>query len=86
MDKKCNCKHCCNQDECSCSYLYSMQDYLSMRGVINPCPRCSGLGVRSYGSTSTWRGGPGGQMVTKDICNSCWGSGDAKNHWLNLKK
>lgn len=39
------------------------------------CERCHGLGRRSYPSTSTWRGGIGGQMITEDVCDSCWGSG-----------
>ncbi len=39
------------------------------------CDRCGGLGVRDYASTSTWRGGPGGSAMTRDVCDQCWGSG-----------
>lgn len=54
------------------------------RGVRNPCPRCSGWGVRWYPSTSTWRGGMGGALCTQDVCggdDGCWGSGDADAPW-----
>ena len=54
-------------------------------GIEEICPACSGRGTRGYGSTSTWHGGIGGQMMTGDICDKCWGSGDAKNPWLNLR-
>lgn len=43
----------------------------------NRCDRCRGLGRRVYGSTATWRGGIGGQMMTEGVCDKCWGSGDA---------
>jgi hypothetical protein len=39
------------------------------------CPRCQGIGRRGYGSTSTWRGGVGGQAMTVGVCDQCWGSG-----------
>lgn len=42
----------------------------------NPCPACNGKGYRHYSNTSTWRGGIGGQAITADICDICWGSGD----------
>lgn len=57
-----------------------------IRGVETPCSKCHGYGVRLYGSTSTWRGGIGGQALTKGICDSCWGSGDANSPWLDLRK
>jgi len=47
----------------------------------SPCPHCGGSGVKSYGSTATWHGGAGGQMITTDVCDACWGSGDDKNPW-----
>ena len=62
------------------------QDFLQMRGVETPCHRCSGLGVRGYGDTSTWRGGIGGQIMSSGICDHCWGSGDENNHWTDLRK
>lgn len=57
-----------------------------LRGVETPCPKCDGYGVRLYGSTSTWRGGMGGQALTHGVCDSCWGSGDATRQWTDLRK
>lgn len=54
-------------------------------GIQNPCPRCLGSGRHAYANTATWRGGVGGSMVTTDICDSCWGSGDKDKSWTNLK-
>lgn len=51
--------------------------FLSWRGVETPCPKCHGAGGRMYPSTSTWRGGVGGQSFTRGVCDACWGSGDA---------
>jgi len=44
-----------------------------LKGVA--CERCGGAGSRAYGSTATWRGGIGGQMVTDGVCDKCWGTG-----------
>ena len=49
------------------------------------CKKCGGSGVVVYGDTSTWRGGYGGQMMTADICDECWGSGKQNNPWTNLR-
>ena len=57
-----------------------------LRGVENPCHECNGLGIKAYGSTATWHGGIGGQVVTGGICDHCWGTGDEDRHGLNLKK
>lgn len=46
-----------------------------------PCKRCGGRGVRAYGSTATWRGGVGGQAITNDVCDHCWGSGNEYTAW-----
>lgn len=56
---------------------------LDWRGLTleTACKRCRGAGVRAYGSTATWRGGVGGQAITSDVCDGCWGSGDANNRW-----
>ena len=54
---------------------------LDTRGIETPCKRCGGWGVRTYGGTSTWRGGVGGQMLTSDVCDGCWGSGDEHRKW-----
>jgi hypothetical protein len=59
---------------------------LHHRGVETPCDRCRGLGVVTYASTSTWRGGMGGASMTRDVCDVCWGSGDAHDHWTDLRK
>jgi len=50
-----------------------------------PCRGCNGSGVRAYGNTTTWRGGVGGQVITSDVCDKCWGSGNSENVWVNLK-
>lgn len=69
---------------------YSVRDetwreFISARGVEIPCPYCGGLGVKTYPDTTTWRGGAGGQAITLDVCDHCWGSGDANKPWLNLR-
>jgi hypothetical protein len=51
-----------------------------------PCPRCGGMGRRTYGSGSTWMGGIGGQVLTTDVCDACWGSGTSQYTGTNLKK
>lgn len=59
---------------------------LAWRGVESEaCQSCAGAGARLYSSTSTWRGGMGGQMFTRDVCDQCWGSGAAAQPWLNLR-
>lgn len=52
----------------------------------NECKTCGGSGVRLYGATSTWRGGYGGQELSHDVCDQCWGSGDATNKWTDIRK
>ena len=49
------------------------------------CSVCGGRGKRCYASTSTWKPGIGGQVITEDVCDECWGSGDLDNKWTNLK-
>jgi hypothetical protein len=49
------------------------------------CSKCGGTGYRAYGSTSTWRGGIGGQAITSGICDSCWGSGRSDKTFGNLR-
>ena len=56
------------------------------RGVRTPCGSCAGFGNRMYSNTSTWRHGIGGQSLTWDVCDSCWGSGDMFRHGANLRK
>lgn len=62
------------------------QHYLEWRDVQTPCERCKGTGKRVYGSTSVWRGGAGGCAMTTDVCDRCWGSGDANHPWTNLRE
>lgn len=50
-----------------------------------PCRECDGLGRRIYGSSAGWRRGAAGQTVTCDVCDKCWGSGDAMRHGANLR-
>ncbi len=62
-------------------------DMLLWRGITpdfdKVCRSCSGAGIKVYGSTSTWRGGIGGQMMTSDVCDKCWGSGKEEKPWLS---
>ncbi len=64
-----------------------MNRFLELRGIEpgNACSVCGGIGKRSYPNTTTWHGGIGGQMVTIDVCDKCWGSGDKTHTWLNLR-
>ena len=61
---------------------------LSWRGLDlrQYCKKCSGSGEWVYGSTAVWWGGVGGQAMTRGVCDQCWGSGDDKNPWTNLRK
>lgn len=61
------------------------QQFLDWRNIDTPCKVCGGTGVRVYGSTATWHGGAGGQMLTRDICDHCWGSGDEARKGVNLR-
>lgn len=51
-----------------------------------PCGLCGGSGTTVYGDSSTWRGGGGGQTMTSDICDKCWGSGIEDKPWANLRR
>lgn len=61
------------------------EDFLRWRDVDDPCLRCDGTGRITYGSTATWRGGIGGQALTADVCDTCWGSGDRYRHGVDLR-
>ncbi len=61
------------------------QYFIEQRGVEDPCTKCQGMGTRTYGSTSTWRGGMGGASMTTDVCDHCWGSGDENRKWVDLR-
>lgn len=60
--------------------------FLEYRGITTPCKKCNGTGSRLYPDITTWSHGIGGQLMTQDICDCCWGSGDADNPWTNLRK
>lgn len=59
---------------------------------MQDCSTCQGTGQRAYGSTSGARGRPGGQVITGDVCDHCWGSGcedlpgmEMRYVWLELR-
>jgi hypothetical protein len=56
----------------------------TLKGVA--CKGCSGFGNRTYGDTSTWRGGAGGQAMTVGVCDKCWGTGRTDRTGVNLRK
>jgi len=59
---------------------------LEWRHVRVACARCGGSGVRLYATGATWRGGAAGQVATPDVCNLCWGSGDAARPGADLRE
>ena len=64
-------------------------EMLEWRGISehdSACKICGGSGRKTYGSTSTWRGGGGGQMMTVSVCDACWGSGMADKPWPSWRK
>ncbi len=62
------------------------RSFLECRGIESMCVRCGGFGWRIYGNTATWHGGIAGQMLTGDICDHCWGTGDENRHGVDLRK
>lgn len=61
-------------------------EFLAWRGVDDPCLVCRGDGQHWYGSTATWRGGMGGAAMTKDVCDTCWGTGDRYRTGVDLRR
>lgn len=62
------------------------QDFMRLRGIKGEaCVQCNGIGVKMYSSTATWRGGVGGAAMTRDVCDTCWGSGEKDKTWTNLR-
>jgi hypothetical protein len=47
----------------------------------NVCAKCAGTGTLVYGNTSTYWHSIGGAAMTQDVCEHCWGSGDASRPW-----
>lgn len=56
------------------------------RGVEDPCLRCQGLGIATYSSGATWRGGMGTTKSERDVCDSCWGTGDRYRTGVDLRR
>jgi hypothetical protein len=56
------------------------------RGVEDPCLRCHGLGTVMYSSGATWRGGAGTTSCERDVCDSCWGTGDRYRTGCDLRR
>ncbi len=76
------------EKENQCTDEEFLERALRWRGV-NPshvCPECEGSGQRIYGNTTTWVGGIGGQVMTHDVCDECWGTGDLSRPGINLRK
>lgn len=63
----------------------ALTEVLRMRGVETPCETCHGLGVKAYPSTATWSGNAGAFRSTKDVCDSCWGTGDFHRRGVDLR-
>lgn len=61
-------------------------DVLDIRGVQDACEDCGGFGVKVYPNTATWRGGIGGNALTNDVCDKCWGSGDQSRPWPSHRR
>lgn len=49
------------------------------------CKKCGGTGRYTYPSTCTWKMGVGGNMITDDVCDVCWGSGKLNEKGANLR-
>ncbi len=53
--------------------------------VEDLCRDCDGLGVKAYADSSMWRRGPSGQAITAGPCDKCWGSGNPRRPWTDLR-
>ena len=49
------------------------------------CGHCTN-GRRAYASTATWLGGIGGQAITVDVCDRCWGTGRSDVTGADLRR
>jgi predicted RNase H-like nuclease (RuvC/YqgF family) len=68
----------------------SHEMFLMWRGICTEagdvvCKECSGSGIKSYANTSTYHHSIGGQAITCDVCDGCWGSGKSNEPFKNLK-
>lgn len=59
--------------------------FLQWREIENVCKKCNGTGRLAYGNTSTWHHGIGGQSITGDVCEFCWGTGDMNRKGADLR-
>lgn len=50
------------------------------------CPECGGTGYKGYANTSTWRHSIGGNAITEDVCDVCWGTGRNDIKGIDLRK
>lgn len=66
--------------------LLTFMEWRGMQPWDTVCPHCNGTGSVLYGSGSTWRGGIGAAAMTRDVCDSCWGSGAANQPGTDLRK
>lgn len=64
----------------------ALVQFLEWRGIEDQCVKCGGAGRRAYASTSTWHVGTGGSMVTDDVCDRCWGTGDQTKKGADLRR
>jgi hypothetical protein len=69
-------------------FISEVRELLGFAHTISnvSCSKCGGTGYRAYGSTATWTGGIGGQAITSDVCDNCWGSGRADKKFGDLRK
>lgn len=58
---------------------------MMLRPDASVCPACNGVGRRTYGNGSTWRGGMGTSSCEIDVCDKCWGSGDTDRPGVDLR-
>lgn len=49
------------------------------------CKECCGGGEKAYPDTSTWLGSGGVQIVTRDVCDRCWGTGRSDTRGIDLR-
>lgn len=64
----------------------TLKQFLRWRGVLDPCPKCSGRGCYQYSNGATWRGGMGTTSSEWDVCDVCWGTGDQHRTGVDLRK
>jgi DnaJ-class molecular chaperone len=68
--------------------LKSFEAFLEWREIEpgDACKGCQGSGRMVYSNTSTWHHGIGGQAITSDVCEKCWGSGSSSRRWPSWLK